>query len=163
MRYLYGDEYSQKHFQPLWEYDKLYIGNYVCIGAETVILMGGNNTHRMDWFSSYPFMEKIKEAYIAKGDTVIDDGVWIGMQAMIMPGVLIGEGAVIAANSVITKDVEPYTIVGGNPARIIKKRFGDDAIKELLALKIYDRSEEEIDRLIPYLCSDDLDILKQHL
>lgn len=163
VRYLYGDEYSQKHFQPLWEYDKLYIGNYVCIGAEAVILMGGNNTHRMDWFSSYPFMEKIKEAYIAKGDTVIADGVWIGMRTMIMPGVHIGEGAVIAANSVITKDVEPYTIVGGNPARIIKKRFNDDTIKELLALKIYDRSEEEINRLIPYLCSDDLDILKQHL
>ena len=125
--------------------------------------MGGNNTHRMDWFSSYPFMEKIKEAYIAKGDTVIADGVWIGMRAMIMPGVNIGEGAVIAANSVITKDVEPYTIVGGNPAKVIKKRFDDKTIKELLALKIYDRSEEEIDMLIPYLCDNNLDALKQHI
>lgn len=66
-------------------------------------------------------MEKIKEAYVSKGDTVIGDGVWIGMRAMIMPGVKIGEGAVVAANSVVTKDVEPYCIVGGNPAVVIKK------------------------------------------
>lgn len=163
MRYLYGDEYSRTHFEPLWEYDKLYIGNYVCIGAETVILMGGNNTHRMDWFSSYPFMEKIKEAYVSKGDTVIGDGVWIGMRAMIMPGVKIGEGAVVAANSVVTKDVEPYCIVGGNPAVVIKKRFDDKTVAELLALKIYDRSEAEIDSLIPCLCSKNLSALKEHL
>ena len=74
------------------EYNKLYIGNYVCIGAEAVILMGVNNTHRMDWQSCYPFMQKIKKAYVAKGDTVIGDGVWLGMRAMIIPGVKIGEG-----------------------------------------------------------------------
>lgn len=163
VRYLYGDEYSRSHFKPLWEYDKLYIGNYVCIGAEAVILMGGNNTHRMDWFSSYPFMEKIKDAYISKGDTIIGDGVWIGMRAIIMPGVRIGEGAVIGVNSVVTKDVKPYTIVGGNPAQVIKKRFDDETIAELLALKIYDHSEKEIDKLIPYLCANDLTALKQQL
>ena len=79
VRYLYGDEFSVRSWQPQWEIDRLYIGNYVCIGAEAVILMGGNNTHRMDWFSSYPFMEKIVEAYQPKGDTVIGDGVWIGI------------------------------------------------------------------------------------
>ena len=163
VRYLYGDEYSRSHFEPLWEYDKLYIGNYVCIGAEAVILMGGNNTHRMDWFSSYPFMEKIKDAYISKGDTIIEDGVWIGMRAMIMPGIHIGEGAVIGVNSVVTKDVPPYTIVGGNPAKIIKKRFNEKTISELLSLKIYNRREEEIDQLIPYLCTNDLAALKQRL
>jgi len=163
VRYLWGDDYSQKTFEPLWKYDKLYIGNYVCIGAETVILMGGNNTHRMDWFSSYPFMEKIEEAYVAKGDTIIEDGVWIGMRSMIMPGVHIGEGAVIAANSVVTKNVEPYTIVGGNPARPLKKRFDDTTIAELLSFKIYNRSEAEIETLIPYLCNNDLTALKQQL
>lgn len=163
VRYLWGDAYSKKAFEPLWKYDKLYIGNYVCIGAEAVILMGGNNTHRMDWFSCYPFLKKIKEAYILKGDTVIEDGVWIGMRAMIMPGVRIGEGAVIAANSVVVKDVAPYTIVGGNPAKPIKKRFDDKTIAELLSLKIYERSEEEIDRLIPYLYNNDLEVLKQHI
>lgn len=163
VRYLYGDTYSQTHFEPLWAYDKLYIGNYVCIGAEAVILMGGNNTHRMDWFSCYPFMEKITDAYIGKGDTVIEDGVWIGMRAMIMPGIRIGEGAVIAANSVVTKNVEAYSIVDGNPASLIKKRFDDKTIAELAALKIYDRSEQEIDRLIPYLCNNDLEALKKHI
>lgn len=163
VRYLYGDEYSLAHFAPLWEYDKLYIGNYVCIGAESIILMGGNNTHRLDWFSSYPFIDKIEEAYISKGDTVIADGVWIGMRTMIMPGVHIGEGAVIAANSVITKDVDPYTIVGGNPAKVIKKRFNDNIIEELLSLKIYEKTENEIEELIPYLCNNDLNALKQYL
>lgn len=163
VRYLYGDEYSLSHFQPLWNYDKLYIGNYVCIGAEAIILMGGNNTHRMDWFSCYPFMEKIKDAYISKGDTIIHDGVWIGMRAIIMPGVQIGEGAVIAANSVVTKDVAPYSIVGGNPAVFIKNRFDENTIEELLQLHIYNRPESEIDSLIPYLCNNNLNELKEHL
>ncbi len=163
VRYLYGDEYSLSHFQPLWNYDKLYIGNYVCIGAEAIILMGGNNTHRMDWFSCYPFMEKIKDAYISKGDTIIHDGVWIGMRAIIMPGVQIGEGAVIAANSVVTKDVAPYSIVGGNPTVFIKNRFDESTIEELLQLQIYNRSESEIDTLIPYLCNNNLHELKKHM
>ena len=163
VRYLYGDTYSLSHFKPLWQYDKLYIGNYVCIGAETVILMGGNNTHRMDWFSCYPFMEKIADAYIAKGETVIGDGVWIGMRAMIMPGIKIGEGAVIASGAVVTKDVAPYSVVGGNPAKVIKSRFSDKIIGELLQLHIYDRSEAEIDQLLPFLCANDLDALKKAL
>lgn len=160
VRYLYGDAYSLAHFKPLWEYDKLYVGNYVCIGAEAVILMGGNNTHRMDWFSCYPFMEKITEAYVPKGETVIGDGVWIGMRAMIMPGVTIGEGAVIASGAVVTKDVSPYTVVGGNPAKEIKKRFSNGVIKELLSLRIYDKTEAEIDCLLPYLCNNDIAALK---
>lgn len=163
VRYLYGDEFSVRSWQSQWEIDRLYIGNYVCIGAEAVILMGGNNTHRMDWFSSYPFMEKIVEAYQPKGDTVIGDGVWIGMRAMIMPGVKIGEGAVIAAGALVTEDVDPYVVVAGVPAKKIRKRFADDVVAELLALRLYDRSEEEIDRLLPYLCSNDLPDLKKAL
>lgn len=163
VRYLYGDEFSSQNWQPQWEIDRLYIGNYVCIGAEAVILMGGNNTHRMDWFSSYPFMEKIVEAYQPRGDTVIGDGVWIGMRAMIMPGVKIGEGAVIAAGAVVTDDVEPYAVVAGVPAKKIRKRFADDVVAELLALRLYDRSEAEIDRLLPCLCNNDLSALKKAL
>ena len=161
VRYLYGDEFSLRNWQPQWEIDRLYIGNYVCIGAEAVILMGGYNTHRMDWFSSYPFMEKIVEAYQPKGDTVIGDGVWIGMRAMIMPGVKIGEGAVIAAGALVTEDVDAYVVVAGVPAKKIRKRFADDVVAELLALRLYDRSEEEIDRLLPYLCINDLPALKK--
>ena len=163
VRYLYGDEFSVRSWQPQWEIDRLYIGNYVCIGAEAVILMGGNNTHRMDWFSSYPFMEKIVEAYQPKGDTVIGDGVWIGMRAMIMPGVKIGEGAVIAAGALVTEDVDAYVVVAGVPAKKIRKRFADDVVAELLALRLYDRSEEEIDRLLTYLCNNDLPALKKAL
>lgn len=146
VRYLHGDEQTC-HREPRWEIDKLHIGDYVCIGAEAVILMGGNHTHRADWFSLYPFMDKIDEAYQAKGDTRLGDGCWIGMRAMIMPGVSIGEGAVVAANSVITKDVEPYTIVGGSPAKTIRKRFSQETIERLLALKIYDWPESKFEAL----------------
>ncbi len=79
------------------------------------------------------------------------------------PGVHLGEGCVIAAGSIVAKDVEPYTIVGGNPAKPIKKRFEDFVIQELLALKIYDRSDEELDRIQAALCSDDLNLLKKEL
>ena len=106
VRYLHGDEVS-KAWQPRWEIDQLYIGDYVCIAAEAVILMGGNHNHRTDWFCLYPFLDDIEQSYQGKGDTVIGDAAWIGMRAMIMPGVTIGEGAVIAANSVVTKDVPP--------------------------------------------------------
>ncbi|HAW33594.1 MAG TPA: antibiotic acetyltransferase [Alphaproteobacteria bacterium] len=163
VRYLYGDAYSLAHWEPQWDLDKLYIGDYVCIGAETVIVMGGNNTHRMDWFSDYPFMDKIVDSYARKGDTVIEDGVWIGMRAIICAGVRLGEGCVVAAGAVVTKDVEPYAIVGGNPAKVIKKRFDDDTIRELLAMKIYDRPESETDALRDALCSGDLDALKRAL
>ena len=163
VRYLYGDEHSRKNWQPQWHIDKLRIGNFVCIGAESIILLGGNNTHRNDWFSNYPFMEKIVESYRQKGDTRIDDGVWIGMRSMILPGVHLGEGCVIAAGSIVAKDVAPYTIVAGNPAKPIKKRFEDAVIQELLALNIYDRSDEELDRIQTALCSDDLNFLKKEL
>ena len=160
VRYLYGDEYSLGHWQPQWELDRLYIGNYVCIGAEAVILMGGNNTHRMDWFSCYPFMEKIVESYRQKGDTVIGDGAWIGMRAMLMPGVRVGEGAVIAAGSIVTGDVAPYEVVGGNPARRIRSRFDENTVRRLLELRLYDLPEEQIDALVPLLCAEDIGALE---
>ena len=161
VRYLYGDAYSLQHWQPQWEIDPLYIGDYVCIGAEAVILMGGNHTHRADWFSLYPFADNISNAYQGKGPTTLGDGAWIGMRAMIMPGVTIGEGAVVAANSVVTRDVAPYRVVGGNPAQCIKNRFADSVIARLLALKIYDWSAEKFQRLQPLLCACDIDALER--
>lgn len=161
VRYHYGDEYSLKNWQPQWPIDKLYIGDYVCIGAEAVILMGGNNTHRMDWFSCYPAYEKITECYQGKGDTIIADGVWIGMRAMIMPGVTIGEGAVIAAGAVVAKDVTPYSVVGGNPAKEIKKRFAPDIIERLLKLKIYDLPEADFQKIKPYLFDNQIEALEK--
>ncbi|MGL4985592.1 MAG: CatB-related O-acetyltransferase [Treponemataceae bacterium] len=161
VRYLYGDVYSKAAWENKWEIDKLYIGNYVCIGSEAVIIMGGNNTHRADWFSLYPFMEKIDEAFERRGDTIIGDGVWIGMRAMIMSGVTIGEGAVIGAGAIVTKDVPSYAIVGGNPAKVIKNRFSDEVIEQLLSLKIYDLQENEIQKILDSLCSNDLNALKK--
>ncbi|QCJ70974.1 antibiotic acetyltransferase [Providencia heimbachae] len=160
VRYLQGDEES-RDWQLAWNVDQLYIGNYVCIGSEAVILMGGNHTHRIDWFCLYPFLEHIEDAYVGKGDTIIGDGVWIGMRAFIMPGVHIGEGAVIAANSVVVKDVEPYSIVGGNPAKPISSRFSPEIIEPLLALKIYDWPEEKFNALKSFICNSDFMALKK--
>ncbi|WP_018691182.1 CatB-related O-acetyltransferase [Algicola sagamiensis] len=160
VRYLYGDEFSSQNWDPQWEIDQLYIGNFVCIAAEAVILMGGNHTHRLDWFSCYPFLETLVASYEGKGDTVIDDGAWIGMRAMIMPGVRIREGAVIAANSVVANDVPPYSIVGGNPAKLIQYRFEPEIIERLLKLKLYEMSEDKFSALQHLITASDVEALE---
>jgi chloramphenicol O-acetyltransferase type B len=160
VRYLHGDEVSRQ-WEPRWEVDQLYIGDYVCIAAEAVILMGGNHNHRTDWFCLYPFLDDVERSYQGKGDTVIHDGAWIGMRAMIMPGVTIGEGAVVAANSVVTKDVEPYAIVGGNPAKVIKLRFEVDQVEKLLSMKVYDWPEEKFNALREHLSQSNFNQLEQ--
>ena len=96
----------------------------------------------------------------SNGDVIIGNDVWIGHESTIMSGVKIGDGAVIAANSVVVKDVEPYTIVGGNPAKVIKKRFSDDIINNLLELKWWDWSNEKINENLNILCSNNFDKLK---
>lgn len=159
VRYLYGDTYSLNAWEPQWPIDQLHIGDCVCIGAAAVILLGGNHTHRTDWFSLYPFAEVILDAYQGKGDTVIKDGAWIGMRAMIMPGVTVGEGAVVASGAIVTKDVAPYAIVAGNPAVPIRKRFSDAVIEALLALDVYGWPEEKFEALRPLLCANDIDAL----
>ncbi|MCP1996425.1 CatB-related O-acetyltransferase [Flavobacterium sp. HSC-61S13] len=159
VRYLYGDAYSLENWKSDWPIDQLFIGSHVCIAAEAVILMGGNNTHRTDWFSLYPFAEVISEAYIGKGDTVIGDGAWIGMRAMIMPGITIGEGAIVASGAVVTKNVAPYTIVAGNPAQLVKTRFAQQMIDDLLALQIYEWPTAKFAKLQTFICAADIDIL----
>jgi chloramphenicol O-acetyltransferase type B len=155
VRYLYGDAYSAANWVSQWPVDQLHIGDHVCIGAEAVILMGGNHTHRTDWFSLYPFPEVILDAYVGKGDTVIGDGAWIGMRAMIMPGIAIGEGAVIASGAIVTKNVAPYTIVAGNPATAIRQRFPSETVAALLALGIYQWEKAKFDALKSFICADD--------
>ena len=160
VRYLHGDAVSEG-WEPLGHVDKLFIGNFVCIAPEVGILMGGNSTHRMDWISLYPFVSCVNEAYQHRGDTVLGDGCWIGMRAMIMPGVTIGEGAVVAAGAVVTKDVPPYAVVGGNPATFIKYRFPEPDIERLLKLDLYQLEEETLLNLQPLLSSPDISALEQ--
>ncbi|MGJ1368668.1 CatB-related O-acetyltransferase [Sphingobacterium spiritivorum] len=159
VRYLYGDAYSLKTWKPQWKIDQLYIGNYVCIGAEVIILMGGNNTHRSDWFSLYPFAETLEESYKTKGDTHIDDGAWLGIRSVLMPGIRIGEGAIVAAGAIVTKDVAPYSIVGGNPAKLIGYRFPEESIAKLLEMQLYSWPEEKFETLKSYICANDIDQL----
>ncbi len=136
--------------------DQLYIGNFVSFGAECVIMMGGNQLHRPDWICTFPFDTR---SFVAAGDTVIDDACWIGSRAMIMQGVHLGEGCVVAAGSVVTKDVPPYAVVAGVPAQIIKYRFTADQIQTILALKLYDLDEKQILKMREVLQSDDVEKL----
>jgi len=145
---------------------KLKIGKYCSIAEAVNIFLGGN--HRLDWITTYPFMsifdwkeaENLKGHPATKGDVVIGNDVWIGYGATIMSGVKIADGAVIGARAVVTKDVDAYTIVAGNPARIIKKRFTDARIKYLLKVKWWNWSKEKVIRNIKFLCGRDVYKLK---
>jgi len=139
--------------------DKLIIGKYCSIGSGAVFMMAGNQGHRMDWVSTFPFyfqaniFKSSKNAYEKAGDTAIGHDVWIGSEAMVMAGVTIGSGAVVAARAVVTKDVPPYAVVGGNPAQIIRYRFDDETIAKLLNLKWWDWTEEEVKSAMLLICS----------
>ena len=118
------------------ENNKLHIGHFCSIASGVVFNVCGD--HRMNTISSFPF-KKMALSYeedeaVSKGDIIVNDDVWIGQNAIIMSGVTIGQGAIVAAGSVVTKDVSPYSIVGGVPAREIGKRFSDEIINELLKI-----------------------------
>ena len=140
--------------------DQLHIGNFVCFGAECVIMMGGNQLHRPDWISTFPFDTR---SFLHAGDTVIADGCWIGSRAMIMQGVKLGEGAVVATGAVVTQDVPPYAIVAGVPAKVIKHRFSPQDIEKLLALKLCDLDERQFLKIRELLQTDNIDHLKNFL
>lgn len=142
--------------------DKLIIGNYCSIGSGAVFMMAGNQGHKTDWISTFPFyfqaniFKDSKNAYEKAGNTIIGNDVWIGSEAMIMSGVTIGDGAVIAARSVVTKDVAPYAVVGGNPSVLIKSRFEKQEIKQLFSMKWWNWKEEKIKEVMPLICSSDI-------
>lgn len=142
--------------------DKLIIGNYCSIGSGAVFMMAGNQGHDLEWISTFPFyyqaniFKKSINAYQRAGNTHIGHDVWVGSEAMIMAGVTIGSGAVIAARAVVVKDVPPYAVVGGNPASIIKYRFNEEIIQKLLKLKWWDWSETKIKEAMPYICTDNI-------
>lgn len=98
-----------------------------------------------------------------KGDTIVGNDVWLGRECLIMPGVTIGDGAIIAARSVVVKDIEPYSIAGGNPARIIRKRFDEEMIELLLRVKWWDMDRVALANTLPLLCNTDLNYVKEQL
>lgn len=150
-----------------WNEDKLIIGKFCQIASGVEFVMNGAN-HKMNAISTFPFytlegwnmqLPAISDLPI-KGDTVIGNNVWIGQNATILPGIHIGDGAIIGANSVVGSDVEPYTIVVGNPAKKIRKRFDDEMISLLLRFKWWDKSIDEINDLIPLLTCSDIEKVK---
>ena len=153
-----------------WNGDKLVIGKFCQIAAGVEFVMNGAN-HQMNAVTTFPFytlegwnMEPPAKADLPlKGDTVIGNDVWIGQNAVILPGVHIGDGAIIGANSVVGSDVDPYTVVVGNPARRLRKRFDDELIGLLLEFRWWDKGIDEIDALIPILTCGDIIKVKEEI
>lgn len=151
--------------------DRLIIGKFCAIAAGTRFIMNGGN-HFMGGFTTYPFtifgdgwntaLPALPE-FPFKGDTVVGNDAWLGYESLIMPGLKIGHGAVVAARSVVTKDVPPYAVVAGNPARIVRTRFSDEVVELLLRLAWWDRPAEWITRHIPVLCGNDPERLRELL
>ncbi|MGL4939192.1 type B chloramphenicol O-acetyltransferase [Shewanella sp.] len=145
--------------------DKLIIGNYCSIGSGATFIMAGNQGHRLDWVTTFPFFyqgaEHAIDGFIRAGDTEIGHDVWIGTEAMIMPGVTVGNGAVIGSKAVVTKDVPAYSIVAGNPAKHIRFRFNAEQIAMLEAMQWWHWSDEAIKQAMLQLCSQDIAALYQ--
>lgn len=165
-----GAENFEKHVTHHYDFngDKLIIGKFCAIAKGVEFIMNGAN-HRMCSVTTYPFnifgngWEKATPSLSdlpLKGDTVVGNDVWIGQNVTVLPGVHIGDGAIIGANSVVSKDVPPYHIVGGNPIKIIRKRFDDEIIDFLLQLKWWDWSAEKIFNNLEILCSGDVSAIK---
>jgi acetyltransferase-like isoleucine patch superfamily enzyme len=140
---------------------KLTIGRYCSFADKVEILLGGN--HRLEWATTYPFSAlpelwpsapRTQEHHASGGDVVIGHDVWLGSGAIILSGLTIGHGAVVAAHAVVTKDVPPYAIVGGNPARVIRYRFDEETIAALLDTAWWELPREQVATLIPLLQSD---------
>lgn len=141
--------------------DKLIIGKFCMIASDVTFIMNGGN-HLTEATTAYPFAifggawENAMDgkSYPTKGDTIIGNDLWIGYGATIMPGITIGDGAIIASKSVVTKDIEPYTIVGGNPAKLIKNRFSEETITKLLELQWWNWEIEKITKNLDFLTSN---------
>lgn len=147
-------EIGNKTYGPIELYNdvpniKLKVGSYCSIGKDTIFLLGNEHNYRK--ISTYPFkykiLKKTKYESYSKGDIIVDDDVWFGQKTTILSGVHIGQGAIIATGSVVTKSVPPYAIVAGVPAKIIKYRFNETIVKELVKIKYENLSESKIQLL----------------
>lgn len=152
--------------------DRLIIGKFCAIASGVRFIMGPAN-HRISSMTTYPFhvfggawaertpphMDQLPR----KGDTVIGNDVWIGRESVILPGVKIGDGAIVAACSVVSGDIPPYAVFGGNPARLVKMRFDQELIGLLLRFRWWDLDGEELAELLPLLCDPDLEKVRRAL
>ncbi|SEM42620.1 chloramphenicol O-acetyltransferase type B [Stigmatella aurantiaca] len=144
--------------------DRLIVGSFCSIGSGAAFIMAGNQGHRNEWVSTFPFfyMSEVphfagaRDGYLPAGDTVIGNDVWIGSEAILMPGIQVGHGAVIGTRALVTKNVEPYTIVGGNPAKPIRKRFADEQVAMLLEMNWWDWPDAQLHEAMPLLCDGDV-------
>lgn len=139
----------------------LRIGKFCSIADHVTLFLGGE--HRSDWVTTYPFNKLAPEfSHITghprtKGDIVIGNDVWIGYGANVLSGVQIGDGAIIGARALVSKDVPPYAIVGGNPAKLLKYRFSPEIISQFLTIKWWDWDTDKLSQAIPLLLQDDLE------
>ena len=168
VRYLLGDGSTMDVWEAgvFGEVDKLIIGKFCSIASGACFMLAGNQGHRLDWISTYPFSsdtfgDGVKSGFKRAGDTIIGNDVWIGSEAMIMPGVKIGDGAVIGARAVISKDVAPYSVVVGNN-KLVKQRFAVEAIAQLLQLTWWDWPLVKLQEAMPILCSGDIAALYEY-
>jgi len=172
--YTYYDDFEnvenfEKNVKYLFDFtgDKLIIGKFCMIASDVTFIMNGAS-HLSESISTYPFAifggdwaEAMDgKTYPNKGNTTIGNDVWIGYGVTIMPGVTIGDGAIIATKSIVTSDVAPYTIIGGNPAKEIRKRFSPEKTKQLLDMKWWDWPIEKITAQVKNLTSVDIESLK---
>jgi acetyltransferase-like isoleucine patch superfamily enzyme len=167
------DKHTYGRIEIIWTHKdtKLVVGKFYSIAKNVKAYLGGY--HRTDWVTTYPFGHIGKVLYnnfdgnghpSSKGDIIIGNDIWIGDNVTIMSGVKIGDGAVIAANSHVVKDVEPYSITGGNPAKLIKYRFTPEQIEKLLEIKWWDWEDSKINLNLPLLCNTDIDeFINNHL
>ncbi len=158
-----GAERFEEHVTHHYDFigDKLIIGKFCAIARGIEFVMNGAN-HRMNSVTTYlmgggweKFAPTLDELPL-KGDTVVGNDVWIGQNVTVMPGVHIGDGAIIAANSVVAKDVPAYCVAGGNPCRVIRQRFDEELTEYLLKLRWWDWEPDKISRSMEALCSGDL-------
>ncbi len=160
----YPERFEEQNTRGFWNC-KLTIGKFCSIARGTTFIADDMN-HPMDGFSTYPFFNfEGWDTYTpapGKGrNIVVGNDVWFGTNAVIMPGVTIGDGAIVGASALVTKDVLPYSIVGGNPSQLIRKRFPEEIINELLRIKWWDWEYEKITRNIKHIVGDNIEQLQK--
>ena len=170
--YYHGHRFDDcaRYLLPGPDADRLVIGSFCSIGTGASFVMAGNQGHRHDWISTFPFFflpdepafAGARNGYRPAGDTVIGHDVWIGAEAMIMPGIRVGHGALIGARAVVTRDVEPYAVVAGNPARVIRMRFGEAERAMLLEMRWWDWTDHQLRDAMALLTDGDVVALHRH-